>query len=622
MLKAPSSILFRSFFIAGILILSSLTLAFAQPSIPTGITGQGYDSHVELKWNQSSDPSVSGFRIYKKELPNGNFEQIGYVTASKPEYIDFTGREDLDLEYVVRSLDFVGEESEDSEVVSVSTFEMTDEQLLTMVQEYTFRYFWDFAHPVSGMARERSTTSIVTSGGSGFGVMAIIVGVERGFITYEEGLERMLKIVEFLETADRFHGAWPHWMNGGNGNTIPFSEFDNGGDIVETSFMLQGLLTARQYFNGNSENETALFNKITQLWEAMDWRWYRKQTQQVLYWHWSPNYGWQMNFQIRGFNEAQIVYLLAVASPTNFVPASLYHDGWAGGSYTNNNTFYGFPVEVGPTSGGPLFFAHYSYLGFDPRGIKDEYTNYFNKNYFHTMMNRAYCIDNPENHEGYSDVCWGLTASDNPWGYLAHEPTSARDNGTITPTAALSSMPYTPQLSIQALKHFYRDHGADLWGKYGFKDAFNLDENWFASSYLAIDQGPIICMIENYRSGILWDMFMNNEEIAPALEAIGFEPDSTMVGLETIGAETINMTISPNPVVGLANLQFSLDQKARLNIGLYSVSGLLVKDFYVNQDFLPGRNRLTLDFEKEAQGLYFIVAQSDTWRTTIPVYVH
>ncbi|KAA3628657.1 MAG: hypothetical protein DWQ02_19080 [Bacteroidetes bacterium] len=621
MFKAPFSILFRSITYSGAFILSLITVVFAQPTIPTGVAGLGYDSHVELKWNQTSDPSVSGFRIYKKVLPDGTFEQIGYVTASKPEYIDFTGRVDLDLEYVVRSLDFVGEESEDSDVVSVSTFEMTDEELLTMVQEYTFRYFWDFAHPVSGMARERSTTSIVTSGGSGFGVMAIVVGVERGFITYEEGLERMLKIVEFLETADRFHGAWPHWMNGGNGNTIPFSEFDNGGDIVETSFMLQGLLTARQYFNGNSEDETILFNKITQLWEEMDWRWYRKQTQQILYWHWSPNYGWQMNFQIRGFNEAQIVYLLAIASPTNFVPPSLYHDGWAGGNYTNNNTFYGFPVEVGPTSGGPLFFAHYSYLGFDPRGIKDEYTNYFNKNYFHTMMNRAYCIDNPENHEGYSDVCWGLTASDNPWGYLAHEPTAARDNGTITPTAALSSMPYTPQLSIQALKHFYRDHGADLWGKYGFKDAFNLDEDWFASSYLAIDQGPIICMIENYRSGILWDMFMSNEEIAPALEAIGFEPDSTMVGLETLGAETIDMTISPIPVVGLASLQFNLEQKERLSISMYNVSGLLVKDFYVNQDFMPGRNELTLDFEKDAQGLYFVVVQSDTWRTTMPVYV-
>ncbi len=622
MFKTPYNNHYCPFFLSGIFLVIFQTAVFAQPAPPSGLSAQGYDSHVELQWNLTSDPSVSGFRIYRKDAPGNSFEQIGYVTASKPEFIDFTGREDLDLEYVVRSLNFQGQESADPEPVAATTFEMSDEELLTMVQEYTFRYFWDFAHPVSGLARERNTTSIVTSGGSGFGVMAIVVGVERGFITYEEGLERMLKIVAFLETADRFHGAWPHWMNGGTGVTIPFSEFDNGGDIVESAFLLQGLLTARQYFDGTSEDEQILYNKITQLWEEMDWRWYRKQTQQVLYWHWSPNYGWQMNFQIRGFNEAHIVYLLAIASPTNFVPASLYQQGWAGSNYTNNNTFYGFPVEVGPTSGGPLFFAHYSYLGFDPRGIKDEYTNYFNKNFFHTMMNRAYCIDNPENHQGYSDVCWGLTASDNPWGYLAHEPTPARDNGTITPTAALSSMPYTPQLSIQALKHFYRDHGAQLWGKYGFYDAFNLDEDWFASSYLAIDQGPIVCMIENYRTGLLWDLFMSNDEIGPALETIGFEPDTTMVEVETIGAEVIRLEVSPNPVATNTWLDFSLPEKQNLTISLYNAAGIHLTDFVQNEPFSAGRQKLTLTFDNDVQGLCFIVVQSNEWRTAIPVMVN
>jgi hypothetical protein len=622
MFKTPHNNYYSPFFLVGIFLAIIQIAVVAQPAPPTGLVAQGYDSHVELKWNLTSDPSVSGFRIYKKASSDDNFEQIGFVTASKPEFIDFTGRQDLDLEYVVRSLNFQGQESIDPEPVAATTFEMSDEALLTMVQEYTFRYFWDFAHPVSGLARERNTTSIVTSGGSGFGVMAIVVGVDRGFITYEEGLQRLLKIVEFLETADRFYGAWPHWMNGGTGVTIPFSEFDNGGDIVETAFLLQGLLTARQYFNGPSEDEQDLNTKITQLWEEMNWRWYRKQTQQVLYWHWSPNYGWQMNFQIRGFNEAQIVYLLAIASPTNFVPASLYHDGWAGGNYTNNSTFYGFPVEVGPTSGGPLFFAHYSYLGFDPRGIKDEYTNYFNKNYFHTMMNRAYCIDNPENHEGYSDVCWGLTASDNPWGYLAHEPTPARDNGTITPTAALSSMPYTPQLSIQALKHFYRDHGDRLWGKYGFYDAFNLEEDWFASSYLAIDQGPIICMIENYRTGLLWDMFMSNPEIMPALEAIGFESDTTSVAVEAIGAEDIGLAVAPNPATAATNLEFTLSQKNHLTVSLYNAAGMLQKYFIQNEPFMAGDHTLALKLEKDVQGLHFIVVRSDEWQTAIPLIVH
>lgn len=617
-IQTPSypSILIKNYLF---LLLLPITV-FAQPEVPTGLSVEGYDSHFEVKWNLSSDPSVNGYRIYKN-LPGEEKEQIGFAGSNTTDFIDFVGREDVTYEYSLTSVDLLGEESDFSESVSATAYEMTDEELLTMVQEYTFRYFWEFAHPVSGLARERNTTSIVTSGGSGFGVMAIVVAIERGFITYEQGLQRMKKIVDFLETADRFHGAWPHWMNGGTGVTIPFSEYDNGGDVVETAFLLQGLLTARQYFNGSSEDEVALYNKITQLWEEMDWRWYRKQTQNVLWWHWSPNFNWQLNHQIRGFNEAHIIYILAIASPTNNVPSSLYHTGWAGGNYTNNSTFYGFPVEVGPTSGGPLFFAHYSYLGFDPRGIKDAYTNYYNKNYFHTLMNRQYCIENPENHSGYSNVCWGLTASDDPWGYLAHEPTFNKDNGTITPTAALSSMPYTPQESIQAMKHFYRDHGSELWGKYGFKDAFNLDENWFASSYLAIDQGPIICMIENYRTGLLWEHFMNNPEIPEALDAIGFMEDTTTVSIEKIEPDLIGISLSPNPSKEFVNLDFTLDHEEELSISLYDISGVRKKDFYLNKTFYTGSHSIKLELEKNMQGLYFIVVQSKEWSTAKPIMV-
>jgi hypothetical protein len=596
-------------------------LFYAQPEAPTGLSVKGYDSHFELIWNASSDPSLSGFRLYRKLVPGGEEEYLGFVGKYTTDYIDFVGRENLNYDYYMSAVDLLNAESEFSDIINASTFEMSDDELMTMVQEYTFRYFWDFAHPVSGLARERNTTSTVTSGGSGFGVMAILVGIERGFITHEEGLERLLKIVNFLTDADRFHGAWPHWMNGGTGVTIPFSQYDNGGDVVESAFMLQGLLTVRQYFNGGSDEETELYDKITTLWEEMDWRWYRKQTQNVLYWHWSPNYNWQINLPIRGFNESHIIYLLAIASPTNNVPASLYHDGWAGGNYTNNNTFYGYPVEVGPTSGGPLFFAHYSYMGFDPRGIKDQYTNYFIKNYFHTLMNRAYCEDNPENHEGYSDVCWGLTASDDPFGYLAHEAKASKDNGTITPTAALSSMPYTPQRSLAALRHFYRVHGAQLWGKYGFYDAFNLDEDWFASSYLAIDQGPIICMIENYRTGLLWDNFMSNEEIQPALDAIGFEPDGTTVNLENIDSRQLELMVSPNPVSTSAAIEFELVEKENVTISIYNSSGIRIKDVCLNCEVDTGKNKFEINASSISSGLYFIVIETSKWRTAEPFVI-
>jgi hypothetical protein len=383
--------------------------------------------------------------------------------------------------------------------------------------------------------------------------MALLVGIERGFITREQGIERMIKILDFLQTADRFHGAWPHWLNGITGKVIPFSQKDNGGDLVETAFMIQGLLAVRQYFNRQDTLEQHIRDVITQLWEEVEWDWYRRNGSGVLYWHWSPDYGWTMNFQIRGWNECMIVYILAIASPTHGVPASLWTSGWTAMSYyTNGKKFYGIPLDVGWDYGGPLFFAHYSFLGFDARFKKDQFTNYFINNVHHTQINYQYCVANPKGYPGYNENCWGLTASDDPDGYMAHEPYS-RDNGTITPSAALSSFPYTPVESMKALKHFYNNLGYQLWGNFGFYDAFNLKRNWYASSYLAIDQGPIIDMIENYRTGLLWNLFMANEEIQPALDAIGFVHDSTnaVPGHQI----TNNIFLFPNPANTTLNIR-------------------------------------------------------------------
>lgn len=400
--------------------------------------------------------------------------------------------------------------------------EVADEELLTLVQEQTFKYFWDFAHPTSGLARERNTSGdLVTIGGSGFGVMAILVGIERGFITRQEGVDRLETIVNFLETADRFHGAWPHWMNGITGETIPFDPNDDGADLVETAFMIQGLLAARQFLNAANAQELAIKNKITDLWEAVEWSWFTQNGQDVLYWHWSPNVGWEKNLQISGWNESLIVYVLAAASPTYPIDVEVYHNGWArAGGMKSGEEFYEITLPLGPQLGGPLFFSHYSFLGLDPRQLEDQYANYWTQNISHTRINRAYCIDNPLDHVGYSADCWGLTASDSPGGYSAHSP--ANDLGVITPTAAISSFPYTPVESMEATRHFYYLLGDRLWGEYGFYDAFNLTENWTADSYLAIDQGPIIIMIENHRTGLLWELFMDNNEIATGLEKLGF----------------------------------------------------------------------------------------------------
>lgn len=399
---------------------------------------------------------------------------------------------------------------------------LDDESLLDLVQEATFQYFWDFAHPVSGMARERTTSGeLVTMGGSGFGVMAILVGVERGFITRAQAIERFQKITTFLTNADRFHGVWPHWLHGSTGRTIPFSTNDNGGDLVETSFMAQGLITVREYMDASNPTEQALITTINQLLDTIEWDWYTRNQQSVLYWHWSADRGWAMNMQVRGYNEALITYFMAATSKQHRISAEVYHNGWAGnGGIRNGKTFYGYSLPVGFDYGGPLFFAHYSFLGLDPRGLSDRYADYWVQNRHHTLINRAHSLANPFNRIGYSADAWGLTASDDHTGYGVHEPT--RDNGTITPTAALSSMPYTPAESMQALRHFYFVLGDKLWGEYGFYDAYNPTQGWWSNQHLAIDQGPIVVMIENHRSALLWNLFMQAPEVQDALEYLDF----------------------------------------------------------------------------------------------------
>lgn len=400
---------------------------------------------------------------------------------------------------------------------------IADEELLTLVQQQTFKYFYDFAEPVSGMARERNSSgNVVTSGGSGFGLMALIVGIERNFITRAQGVERLDRILDFLESADRFHGAWSHWIDGTNGNVVPFSANDNGGDLVETSFLVQGLITFRQYLNENDATEKALIDRINVLWNGVEWDWYTQGGQNVLFWHWSPDKGWIMNHQIRGHNETLITYVLAASSPGHSISEAAYHSGYArSGAIQNGKTFYNTVLPLGEDYGGPLFFTHYSFLGLDPRNLSDQYADYWMQNRNHSLIHQAYSAANPKDWIGYSESNWGLTASDNHQGYSAHSPTN--DLGVISPTAALSSFPYTPEASMKALKFFYYTLGDRLWGTYGFYDAFNLTEGWTANSYLAIDQGPVVVMIENHRTGLLWELFMSAPEIQGGLDKLGFQ---------------------------------------------------------------------------------------------------
>jgi hypothetical protein len=498
----------------------------------TGVRAEGFERHIDIAWNASKDLTFARYEIFRS-IDGGPFRQIGTQMPTLTRYADFVGRPGVRARYEVRVMGTEGNPSAFSAAAEASTKPMTDDELLTMVQQASFRYYWELAQPDSGMARENvpGNDDIVATGASGFGIMALVVGADRGFVTRTQAMERLLLIASFLARADRFHGAWPHFLNGRTGRTMPvFDQFDNGGDMVETSFLMEGLLVARQYFKNDGGTGQELYRKITQLWEGVEWDWYRKMPPQgAVFWHWSPDYTWFISNRLTGWNETMITYLLAIASPTHGVPGSLFYTGFAAegvkGHYANGKRVYGIELPLGEGVGGPLFFAHYSFMGFDPRKVRDKYANYFEQNRAMAKINETYCVKNPKHFDGYGADDWGITAVDGPEGYVPYEPRPDLDDGTIAPTGAVSSMPYAPEASIEALKHFYRDLGGQLWGAYGFRDAFNQQQDWTAGIYMGLNQAPQVVMIENYRTGLVWRNFMANPEVPGMLERAGFRAE-------------------------------------------------------------------------------------------------
>jgi hypothetical protein len=518
----------------------------AVQSQPALAGARGYAKHIDLRWEQLNDTAIKFIKIYRS-TDSRHYVPVGIQSPLLSRYTDWTGRTGARFSYKISFLDADYRESGLSSPLTASTKRMNDEELLDMVQEASFRYYWEAAEINSGLAKENipGRQRMVASGASGFGMMALIAGTQRGFINRQQSISRFQKILDFLGRADRFHGAFPHFLDGGTGHVEPFfGNRDNGGDLVETSFLFQGLLAVRAYFNRNDAAEKMIRDRITTLWESLEWDWYRQYPDsKFLYWHWSPDQAWVINHKLIGWNETMVTYLLAIASPTHAVPASLYYTGWAnrdstgqkyrsdwggamdGSMYTNGNSYYGIKLDVGVSNGGPLFFTHYSYLGYDPHLLRDKYTNYFINNTNIARINYQYCLLNPGKYKGYGEGCWGLTASDGPYEYAANEPVTSRDKGIIAPTGAISSFPYTPVQSMKALKNYYNNYGSFLWGEYGFRDAFDLTRNWCSGIYMGLNQAPMVVMIENFRTGLLWKLFMSDKDVQQGIKKLDRETD-------------------------------------------------------------------------------------------------
>ncbi len=505
----------------------------AVPPTPQGVRAVGYERHFDISWNPVQSAALAQYVIYRSES-GSPFHAIGVQRPGVNRFCDYTGDPHMTATYRVTARTSSLIESSPSTAVTATTHPMTDDELMTMVQEASFRYYREAAEPHSGMTRENTpgNDDIIALGASGFGVMSIMVGAERGFITRRQAIDRLNQITSFLTTADRFHGVWPHFLSGTTGHRLPvFDMYDDGADLVETSFLMEGLLAARQYFKADGPAGRGLYDRISQLWEGVEWSWFQATPKHdALYWHWSPEYSFYIANRLTGWNEVMITYLEAIASPTHGISPADYYSGWAGegihNKYANGKSYYDITLPVGGGTGGPLFFTDYSFMGFDPRGIHDRFTNYFENNRAQAEINRAYCMQNPHGWEGYGPDTWGLTAVDGPGGYVPYEPTLDLDDGTIAPTGAISAMAYTPEASMAALRHFYRDLGAQVWSIYGFRDAFNLQKDWYSGITMGLNQAPMAVMIENHRTGLVWKNYMTNPEISRMLEASGFRTDN------------------------------------------------------------------------------------------------
>ncbi len=521
-----------------------LTTPTNSPAIhpPTLTVATGFARHIDLQWKPVTDTSIRYLIIYRSADGGKSYKPVGIQYPFTSRYADFVNVTGKTFQYKLSAVGYNDQESQLSNTLFATTRFMTDEQLLTMVQEAAFRYYWDGAETNSGLAKEDipGRHTMVATGASGFGIMALIAGTERKFITRQQAVQRFLQITDFLQNAEKFHGAFSHFISGPTGKVEPFfGPRDDGGDLVETSFLIQGLIAARAYFSENNTQEKQIRDRITAIVNGVEWDWYRRYpNNKFLFWHWSPDKAWIINHQLIGWNETMVTYLLAIASPTHAVPATMYYTGFAnqdltgqqyrinwgkttdGSHYTNGQTYYGIPLPVGVSNGGPLFFVHYSYMGYDPHQLTDAYTNYFQNNKAIAQINHRYSIENPGHYKGYSDSCWGLTASDGPFGYSPSEPVLRLDNGKITPTGAVASMPYTPLASMKALRNFYYSYGSFLWGEYGFRDAFNLQQNWCSDIFMGLNQAPMTVMIENYRTGLLWKLFMSDSDVKKGLQKL------------------------------------------------------------------------------------------------------
>ena len=501
-----------------------------------------------------------------------------------------------------------------------------DVAVLDSLQYRGFLYFWNEANPTNGLIKDRDTPGSVCSiASTGFGLSAICIGVEHGWITRDAARTRVLTTLQTFWNGPQgpaesgmigYKGLYYHWLDMNSARRTWDSELST----IDTALLFAGILHAREFFAANhpSDNQIrALADSIT--WRA-DWNWARNNSSGLTM-GWHPVSGFLGN-RWTGYNEAMIMYILAIGSPTHPVPPSDWN-WWCSFYYWNAPFAY-----VGPYVNFPPLFGHqYSHCWIDFRHIRDQYMTFRGITYFEnsrraTLSQLAYgrledqlwrFTGLAQYNKGYSDSLWGFTASDDPIdGYAAHGAPNGFDNGTISPTAAISSLPFAPDSVWPCIRNMWTHRNSvhdgklyPLYSTYGFTDAFNpVKTQWFASATLGIDQGPIVMMIENWRNDMVWARFMGNADVQRGLQLAGFTLLPVDVGDRPFAGDgDVFLGARPNPATRATTLRFRLAQAAHVRMDVYDALGRRVATL-ADGTREPGEHELTLDGRALPAGVY------------------
>ena len=580
------------------------------PAPPTAITAETGDRTVLLRW--TAPPGTFGVLVYRRDGPGEPFRLLTERPVGQDHYADLDAENGGAATYVLRSVRFGNVQGPDSEPVAATAGGEGD-PYIDLTARLAFDYFWEQANPANGLVKDRSTDGSAASiAAVGFGLSAITVGIDRGWITRAEGAGRVEATLDFFATCPQgeaasdvcgYRGFFYHFLDLRTGTRAGTNELST----IDTALLLGGVLQAAEYFDGGGAEEARIRELADTIWRRVEWDWATPRSPRVAL-GWRPEEGF-LPFDWRGYNEAMILYVLGLGSPTHPLPDGAW-DAWTATYPSDWQTHYGLTFLTFP----PLFGHQYSHVWIDFRDIQDDYMRSKDSDYFEnsrkaTLAQRAYAIDNPRGWPNYGPNEWGLTASDDPPPaplYIARGAAPVQnDNGTITPTAAGGSYAFTPAESREALRTFYARYRPTLWGPYGLRDAYNVALNWTATDYLGIDQGPIVLMIENERTGVVWDAFTRHPDVQRGLDRAGFRPRSTPTEGGAASTSVALAPPAPNPSARGVRLAFTTPANGPVRLAVYDVLGREVA-VVADGERPAGEHAAAWDASGAAAGVYVV----------------